>query len=74
MADVAWPPVLTEDRWLIDAMERQVHESRQTVEELRARARELRAEAKATDIRGIRDASLALAECYEQEAASRLAA
>lgn len=75
MASVTWPPyLLDEDRELIDAMERQVHESRQSIEELRGRASELRAQAAATDIKGVRDAKLALADCYEQEAASRVAA
>lgn len=72
---MTWPPYLTdEDRELIDAMERQVHESRRSIEELRSRAGELREEAAATDIKGIRDAKLALADCYEQEAAARVAA
>ncbi len=74
MANVVWPHLIDEDRPLIDAMERQVHESRQSVEELRARACELRDEAAATDISGIRDTKLALADCYEQEAVSRVAA
>ncbi|MHB1468360.1 MAG: hypothetical protein ACYCU0_05960 [Solirubrobacteraceae bacterium] len=74
MAELQWPELFDEDRWLIGAMERQVHESRQSAEGLRERARELRDQAEATDIRGIRNASIALAECYEQEAASRLAA
>jgi hypothetical protein len=55
-------------------MERRLRESNQSAEELRARARALRGEADATDIRGIRQAKLALADCYEQVAASRLAA
>ena len=59
---------------MIDAMERQVRESRQSVEEMRARARELRDEAAAAEIKGIRVAKLALADRYEQEAASRVAA
>jgi hypothetical protein len=41
----------------------------QAPEELRARANELRAEAEATDIKGIRDAALALADRYEEAAA-----
>ena len=72
MADVRWPDLFDQDRWLIDAMDRQVRDSRQSVEELRKRARELRDQAKSTDIRGIRTASVALAERYEQEADSRL--
>jgi hypothetical protein len=63
-----------EDQWLTGAMEQQLRESTQTPEELRAQAQKLRAEAEQTDIKGIRDAALALAEHYEQAAADRLAA
>lgn len=69
--NVAWPVLPEKDRWLTEAMEQLLLESKQNAEELRRRARELREEASTTDIRGIRDASLALAECYEQTAASR---
>ena len=63
-----------EDRWLTDAMERRLRDSTQSTKQLRARARDLRAEAEQTDIKGIRDATLALAERYEQEATVRLSA
>lgn len=43
----------------------------QTPEQLRARARELRVEATETDIKGVRDATLVLAERHEQAAAAR---
>jgi OAR motif len=75
MASVTWPPrVIDDDNWVLEAMERQVHESRQSVAELRRKAREHREQAAATDIKGVRDAKLALADLYEQEAASRVAA
>ena len=66
-----WPEVLEEDRWLIEEFEHDLRESLQSPEELRARASELRQQAKSTEIRGIREASLALAERYEEAAAAR---
>ena len=63
-----------EDRWLADTMERRLRDSTQSAEQLRARARGLRAEAEQSDIKGIRDATLALAERYEQAATARLSA
>jgi hypothetical protein len=74
MATRPWPVLHVEDQWLTSAMEQQLRESTQTPEELRAQAQELRAEAEQTDIKGIRDAALALASHYEQAAADRLAA
>jgi hypothetical protein len=74
MAAQSWPVLHEEDQWLTGAMEQQLRESTQTPEELRAQAQELRAEAEQTDIKGIRDAALALAAHYEQAAADRLAA
>lgn len=53
-------------------MEELLADNSQTPEELQARAKELRVEAAETDIKGIRDAVLALAERYEQAAASRV--
>jgi hypothetical protein len=67
-----WPELHEEDRWLIAAMEERLRESTQSPEELRVRARELREQAEQSDIKGIRDASLALAERYEDAAATRL--
>lgn len=61
-----WPQLRDEDRWLIDLMEERLHKTRQSPEELRARAEELRGEAERTDIRGFREAALALAERYEE--------
>jgi hypothetical protein len=63
-----------EDRWLLAAMEDRLRDSTQSPEQLRARADELRAHAEQTDIKGVRDASLALAGRYEDTAAARLAA
>jgi len=48
--------------------------STRSPDELRSRASELRAEAKQTDIKGIREAMLALAERYDEAAAARLGA
>lgn len=55
-------------------MEKQLRESKQTPEQMRARASKLRAQAEQTDIKGIRDACLALAAHYEHAAAERLVA
>ena len=74
MATPGWPTLNEEDQWLTAAMEKRIRESKRTPEELRARARKLRAQAERTDIKGIRDASLALAAHYEQAAADRLVA
>ncbi len=71
MAARPWPALRDEDRWLAEAMERRLRDSTQSPEDMRARARELRAEAEQSDVRGIRDATLALADRYEQAAATR---
>jgi hypothetical protein len=63
-----------EDRWLAELMDRRLRESTQSTEEMRARARELRAQAEQSEIKGARDAALALADRYEQAAAARLSA
>jgi hypothetical protein len=63
-----------EDRWLLAAMEGRLRDSTQSPEQLRARGRELRAHAKQSDIKGVREASLALAGRYEDAAAARLTA
>ncbi len=68
-----WPDVRDEDRWAIELMEDRLESTRQSPAALRARAVELRAEAQQTDMTGIRDAALALAERYEQAAAARTA-
>jgi hypothetical protein len=69
-----WPSLHDEDRWLLAAMEDQLRDSTRSAEQLQARARELRAQAEQSDIKGVRDASLALAGHYEEAAAARLAA
>jgi thiamine monophosphate synthase len=69
-----WPPLLDEDRWLAELMDRRLRESTQSPEELVARARELRAQAEKSDVKGIVDASLALADRYEQASSARLSA
>jgi hypothetical protein len=69
-----WPSLREEDRWLTEAMEERLHSSDRTPDELRGRARELRDQAEQSDTKGVRDAALALAERYEEEAASRSAA
>ncbi len=69
-----WPALRDEDSWLTDAMERRLEDLSQKPAEMQARARTLRAEAEQSEIKGMRDAKLALAECYEQAAAGRLAA
>ncbi len=69
-----WPVLQDEDRWLAEAMERRLHDSTQSAEELRARAYDLRAEAEQSEVKGIRDAAVALAERYEHAAVARLSA
>ena len=71
---VPWPKLREDDQWLIDGFEEQLRKSSQSPEELRARARELRSEAAQTDIRGYRNACLALASRYEEAAATRVQA
>lgn len=74
MAARSWPDLRNEDRWLTGAMEGRIHASDQSPDEMRSRARELREQAEQSDIKGVRDAALALAERYEEEAAARLGA
>jgi hypothetical protein len=66
-----WPELLEEDRWLTELMDRRLRETKQSPEELRARAHELRAEAGTSEVKGMREAALALAERYEQAAVAR---
>lgn len=54
-------------------MEEQLEMTKQAPEELSARAKELRRQAEEMDIKGFRDAAIALAERYEEAAAARLA-
>jgi hypothetical protein len=70
-----WPEVdRDEDRWVIELMEELLEKTDQSPDELRARAAELRDEAQRTDIKGYRDAALALADRYEQAATARASA
>ena len=55
-------------------MEDQLRDSTQSPERLQARAGELRTQADQSDIKGVRDASLALAGRYHDAAAARQAA
>lgn len=68
-----WPSLPEEDRWVLELMEERLEDTWQTPEQLQARAKELRVEAAETDIQGIRDAALVLAERYEEAAAARVA-
>jgi hypothetical protein len=68
-----WPELRDDDRWLIDLMEERFHKSSQTPDQMRARARRLRAQAARMEIRGVRDANLAMADRYELAAAARAA-
>lgn len=69
-----WPPLRDEDRWLTAAMEERLRTSDRTPDEMRERARELREQAEQSDVEGVRDAALALAERYEEAAAAGLSA
>jgi hypothetical protein len=68
-----WPDLPDKHRWALELMEKRLENTTQPARELSARAEELRAQAAQTDIDGYRDAALALADRYEQAAASRLA-
>jgi hypothetical protein len=70
----AWPELPDIDRWLIDAVERRLRDNTQSADQLHDRARSLRAEAEQTDVAGVRETTLALAERYEQAATARLSA
>lgn len=59
------------DEQMAAEMQRTIYEGSQTPEELRARARELRDQAALTDLHGVREASLAIAERKELVAALR---
>jgi hypothetical protein len=74
MKAMAWPTLDDDHQWLTAALERQILESNQTPEELRAEARRLRAQAAETDIKACREADLMAAANFELVAAQRLAA
>jgi hypothetical protein len=67
-----WPDVPEEDRWALELMEQRLEDNWQSAEQLLARAKELRVEAAGTEIKGTRDAALALAARYEAAATARL--
>lgn len=69
-----WPALREEDQWLIEAMEERLSDSTVSPDEMRKSAREMRELAAQSEIAGAREAALALAERYEQEAASRAGA
>jgi hypothetical protein len=71
MALHPWPDVPEEYRWTIELAEERLERTDQTSEQLAARARELRSEAESTEVKGYRDAWLALADRYEALAGSR---
>jgi hypothetical protein len=73
MAIHPWPAVPEEHRRTIELLEELLAETDDTPDELANRARELRDQAAATKIKGQRDASLALADRYDEAAAARLA-
>lgn len=74
MASRPWPRLEDEHEWLIDDFERRLAEDDRSPEELREVASELRQQAADSDIKGVHDASLAMAERYEQAAGARVSA
>jgi hypothetical protein len=70
---MTWPTLTDDHQWLTAALEKDLLETNQTPEELRAEARRVRTEAQDTDI-AIRDAFLMFAANLELVAAQRLAA
>jgi hypothetical protein len=66
-----WPKVAEEDRWIIELMEERFERTVLSAERLRARGEELYIEAAQAQAGGHRDALLALADRYEQAAATR---
>ena len=74
MTTLTWPTLNPQDQWLIDGLEKDLLETNQTPEELRAEARSVRAEAEQTDIKAYREVCLTMAANYELIAAERLAA
>jgi hypothetical protein len=74
MKAMTWPRLDDDHQWLTAALEKQILESNQTPEELRAEAVRLRGEAEQRDIKACREALLTLAANFELVAAERLAA
>ena len=67
-----WPDLPEEHQWTVEVLERILETTSEGPDELRARARELRAQAQASEVKGVRDATLALAARYEEAAAARV--
>jgi hypothetical protein len=74
MKVLTWLTLDDDHQWLTAALEKDLLESNQTPEELRAEAQRLRAEAEQTDIKPYREVCLTMAANYEIVAAERLAA
>jgi hypothetical protein len=68
-----WPDVPENLKWTLELMEERLERSSQSPRELSGRAKELREQAAHTEIKGFRDAAVALADRYEEAAAARLA-
>ena len=71
MAVQSWPELPDKHRWVVELMKERLEQTALAPGELSARAAELRVQAEQTDIEGYREASLALADRYEQAAAVR---
>lgn len=69
----AWPDVPENLKWTLELMEERLERTSQSPRELAGRAKELRDQAAHTDIKGFRDAAVALADRYEEAATARLA-
>ena len=69
-----WPDVDEHGEWAIAALERQLNEEWRSAASLRARADELRAQAQTLEIPAMREATLLIAERYEEAAAARTSA
>ncbi len=74
MKVLTWPTLDEDHQWLTAALEKDLLESNQTPEELRAEAQRVRAEAEQADVEVVREALLTLAANFESVAADRLAA
>ena len=72
MAARPWPDIPEEHRWTLELMEERLQRTSQSPDELRARASELRTQAGKAEIKGFRDAALALADRYDEAATARL--
>jgi hypothetical protein len=64
----AWPEVPEGLKWTLELMEERLERSSRSPGELSGRAEELRRQAAQTEIKGYRDAAMALADRYEAAA------